>query len=171
MLSLFAGVGGDPHFSIVLNDGNMLCYSVQGRNDSVFNLISCSTFVMNANFVPDSKRPEVTWMGTIGVVLGRALHYKHSRVTGFKFDSKKHAVHIGKEITLPASALKEISSENGSISIIRKNDRVSASLHPAVKLHLKDVGLHFTIKYENGHLDMIWHNPISGSNCHGLIGK
>ena len=162
-------MGGDPHFSIVLNDGKMLCYSVQGRNDSVFNLISCTTFEMNANFVPDSMRPDVTWMGAIGVVLNKALHFKHSRVTGFKFDSKERAVHIGKK-TLPAIAIKEISSQNGSISIIRRNDKVSATLHPAVKLHLKDVGLHFTIKYENDHLDMIWHNPISGSNCHGLIG-
>jgi len=44
-------MGGDPHFSIMLPDNNMLCYTVQGKRGSVFNLISNKNFHMNALFV------------------------------------------------------------------------------------------------------------------------
>ena len=147
----------------------MFCYNVQGRSDSVFNLIGCSKFSMNAEFVPDAKRTEVTWMRTIGVVLDKALHYKKSQVTGFTLDSKERTIHIGRK-AFPAISIKEISSENGTISLVKRNRKIAPSLHPAVKFNLKDVGLHFTVKYESDHLDMYWHSPIKGSNCHGLIG-
>jgi len=44
-------MGGDPHSSIMLPDNNMLCYTVQGKRGSVFNLISNKNFHMNALFV------------------------------------------------------------------------------------------------------------------------
>ena len=149
----------------------MLCYNVQGRNYSVFNLIGCSKFNMNAEFVPDAKRPNVTWMRTIGVVLDKALRYKDSRVTGFKLDSKEHTVHIGNKLALSVSSIKEISSQNGTITLVRRKSKYSPNRHPDVKFNLKEVGLHFTVKYESDHLDIFWHMPLRGSNCHGLIGR
>ena len=148
----------------------MFCYNVQGRNNSVFNLIGCSKFNMNAKFVPDIKRPEVTWMSTIGVAIDKALHYKKFRVTGFTLDSKERTIHIGNKMALPAITINEISSENGTITLVRRNSKFPPNLHPAVKFNLKEVGLHFTVKFESDHLDMFWHSPIRGSNCHGLIG-
>ena len=125
---------------------------------------------MNAEFVPDFERPEVTWMGTTGVVIDTALHYAHSRVSGFKFDSKERTVHIGNVLTLPAITIQTISSENGTISLVKRDYKDSPALYPTIKFHLEDVGLDFSVKYENDHLDMFWHSPIRGNNCHGLIG-
>ena len=149
----------------------MFCYNVQGRSNSVFNLIGCSKFDMNAEFAPDTKRSEVTWMTTIGVVIDKALHYKNSPVSGFKLDSKERTIHIGHKMALSAITIKEISSVNGNITLLKRNSTFIPNLRPAVTFNLKDVGLHFTVKYESDHLDMFWHSPIRGSNCHGLIGR
>ena len=59
-LIIAASGGGDPHFSVLLRDGSLLCYSVQGESNSAFNLISSTDFLVNAKFVPDSKREGVT---------------------------------------------------------------------------------------------------------------
>ncbi len=53
------GGGDDPHFSIVLPSGRLLCYTVQGEHGFSFNLISNKKMTMNARFVPDSRRSEV----------------------------------------------------------------------------------------------------------------
>ncbi len=49
------GLGDDPHYSILLPSGQLLCYSVQGEHNFTFNLISNSLLQMNALFVPDNK--------------------------------------------------------------------------------------------------------------------
>ena len=53
-------MGGDPHFSIMLPTKQQLCYSIQGESGFTFNLISNELMQMNALFVADSKREEVT---------------------------------------------------------------------------------------------------------------
>jgi len=58
------GVGDDPHFSILLLSGEHLYYTVQGELGFVFNLITNKKIQMNAMFVPDSHREEVTWLGS-----------------------------------------------------------------------------------------------------------
>ena len=62
-------MGEDPHFSIVLQSGKLLCYTVQGKSGFVFNLISNKMLHMNAMFVPDSRREEVSWLGSMGIVV------------------------------------------------------------------------------------------------------
>ena len=143
---------------------------MQGRNNSVFNLITSNEIVMNSKFIPDSKREGVTWMGSVGVVLKKPMKYGAHKVSHFKFDAEARMVYIGDEISSLADAINEINSENGTISIV---ERKVQNIHrnPAMKLHLKDVGLHVTVKFDGGHLDVFWHNKFNGSNSHGLIGK
>ena len=166
-----SATGGDPHFSIVLPDSTRLCYSIQGKVNTAFNLISNSKFIINALFVPDSKREEVTWMGSIGVVFTKALRYGGSKITHFKFDAVTQAIHVGDKITLSAKTIKEIASKNGSISIIELTNHATPPRHPAVVFHLAELGLHFTVKFRDDHLDMFWFSPVTGSSSHGLIGE
>ena len=162
------GVYGDPHFSIILHDGKKLCYTIQGRDYSVFNLVTCNDYLINAKFIPDSKRVDVTWIGSLGIVVDKSLRYGGAKVNSFKFDADTRTIHIGNEITLDAKTIEEITSENGTISIIETS---SAPQRLAVKVALREIGLHFTVNFVDGHLDMMWHNPIQGSHAHGLIGK
>ena len=171
MLIADSNGGGDPHFSIILNDGKRLCYSVQGEKEHVFNLITCNEFLLNAEFVPDAKRDEVTWMGNIGVVIRKTLKYENSKVSHFRFDARSRTVYVGDTIMFDASSIEELTSDNGHISIVKSNRQTSHPRHPSVRVHLKDVGLNFTVKFEDEHLDWFWHSPIGGNNSHGLIGE
>ena len=134
----------------------------------MFNLISCDDFLINAKFIPDSKRADVTWMGSIGVVMSKPLYYRGSKVTHFKFDAEARTVHIGNVISLDAKAVKGIASENGSINIA---EEISDTHHPAVNFDLKETGLHFTIKYDGEHLDIFWQHGFKDGHSHGLIGE
>jgi len=80
-------VGDDPHFSIALPSGKLLCYTVQGEHGFVFNLISNKLFHMNAMFVPDSRREEVTWLGSMCSVVQNS-QYKQSNATYLRFETK-----------------------------------------------------------------------------------
>ena len=164
-------MGGDPHFSIALHDGNTLCYSVRGRTDSIFNLISCNDFLINAKFVPDSKRKNVTWIGSLGVVFIKALKYGGSRVTYFKFDAQSHTVHVGKELIIKANTINELISYNGNLSITKHHGSPSPSSRPVVTIHLREVGLNLTVKFEGEHLDMSWQSAVKSWNSHGLVGE
>ena len=46
--------GSDPHFAIRLSEGELLCYTFQGRHNSIFNLLGNDHLQMNAFFVPDA---------------------------------------------------------------------------------------------------------------------
>ena len=161
-------MGGDPHFSIILHDGKKLCYSIQGRDYSTFNLISSSDYVINAKFIPDSKRGNVTWIGSLGIVMNKPLLYGGAKVNSFKFDADTRTVHVGSKITLDAKAVQGLVSQNGTIYIVETSSNFPCH---AVKFELKEVGLYFTVNFEDGHLDMVWHSPIAGSHSHGLIGE
>ena len=110
-------------------------------------------------------------MGAIGVVINRALRYRGYKVTHIKFDAKDHTVHVGEKVILGISSIKEITANNGSISIVDTHQLNSSSHHSAVKVHLKDIGLEFTVKLEGNHLDMWWHSPVKQIDSHGLIGE
>lgn len=110
-------------------------------------------------------------MGDFGVVLGKALRYGSSKVTNLKFDADTRAIHIGNRVILDAKTAERISSHNGSIRIAEANDKKLSSHHPDVEINLKEVGLHFTVKFHNEHLDILLHSSFKGSNTHGLIGE
>ena len=149
----------------------MLCFTVQGRNYSSFNLVSSNEFLINAKFVPDSKREGVTWMGSIGVIFKTTLNYGGHKINHFNFDARSHTVQIGDAVSLDMSTIQAISSDNRSITITETNHWAPPHHHPHINFHLKDVGLRFTILVDDEHLDTLWHSPIEGSNAHGLIGK
>lgn len=65
------GMGGDPHFSVILSDGSNFCYSIQGLAGFPFSLVSSQHFVMNAVFVkpPLKLKQYSTLLGEIGEVV------------------------------------------------------------------------------------------------------
>ena len=63
------GMGGDPHFMVLLQDLHSLCYSVQGMAGFPFNLVSSRDFVMNAVFINAQYHVAdyATYLGEIGI--------------------------------------------------------------------------------------------------------
>ena len=162
--------GDDPHFSILLPSGKLLCYTVQGEHGFAFNLIASKKVYMNAMFVPDSRRTEVTWLGSIGVVVPNS-HYRGSNMTRLKFDVDTKEVHIREKVTLKAKSIATLTFRNGKLTISEAPLKIKFE-YPAVKVNLEDAELSFTIKFTGNHLDMFWHHVGERmESFHGIIGK
>ena len=163
-------VGDDPHFSIALPSGKLLCYTVQGEHGFVFNLISNKMFHMNAMFVPDSRREEVTWLGSMGIIVQNS-QYKASNATYLRFETKGKKIYIGDKVTLLAKNIEKLSFSNGKLTISEATP-FKGFRYPSVLVDLQDVGLNFTIKFLNEHLDLFWHSTGKNTkDSHGIIGE
>ena len=94
---------------------------------------------MNAMFVPDSRRTEVTWLGSIGVVVPNS-HYQGSNMTRLKFDVDTKEVHIGEKVTLKAKSIATLTFQNGKLTISEAPPKIKFE-YPAVKVNLEDASL------------------------------
>ena len=163
------GVGDDPHFAVTMADGKTLCYTVQGEHGFAFNLISNKKVYMNAMFVPDAHREEVTWLGTMGIIVTNN-GYKKSNMTHLRFEAIKNRIHIDEQIVLEARNIEQITFENGKLKI-SEAPPTEGYKQPFVRVDLKDVELSFSIKFMTEHLDLYWHSTGQKvADSHGLIG-
>ena len=160
-------MGGDPHYSILLPNGGMLCYSVQGEHGFNFNLISNKQLQMNALFIPDAKREEVTWIGALGVVVKHSA-YKGSHTTKLRFTLEGKMLFIGDKVQLNVKNIDKITLSEGKLTISETMEIIKV---PEVKVELKDVGLSFFVRYMSSHLDMVWDKVgTQPKDSHGMIG-
>ena len=166
-----AFVGGDPHYSIMLPSGQLLCFSVHGEKNFPFNLISNNLLQMNAFFIEDTMRDEITWIGSLGVVV-QHTHYKKSNTTKIRFEAHDQMIYINNGVSLHAKRVEKLTLANGKLTISealrRRGDR-----KPEVEVDLVDIGLHFTVRFvKKRHLDMIWKKvDLQPEDSHGFIGK
>lgn len=166
------GLGGDPHFSIKLPASEkQLCYSVQGEQGFFFNLISNHLIQMNALFVADEEREEVTWIGALGMLVKNAP-YKDSKETTIRFDATKKSIQIGNDVTLSAKNIGRLTFKDGKLSISEARRGFNCSCL-AIQVDLQDIGLNFSVHFvKNNHIDMNWDNvDYLSEDSHGLIGQ
>jgi hypothetical protein len=164
------GGGDDPHFSIVLPSGRLLCYTVQGEHGFSFNLISNKKMTMNARFVPDSRRSEVTWMGSMGIIV-RDNMYMQSNATALRFEAKEKKVYIGDKVELAAKNIDRMTFKNGKL-MISEAPPTDKFKYPSIYVDLQDVEITFTMKFLAEHLDIFWHRTGGKiPDSHGIIGK
>ena len=162
-------IGDDPHFAIFLPSGRLLCYTVQGEHDFTFNLISNDNVQMNAHFVPDSRREEVTWIGSLGIVVKNA-HYQGLNTTKIRFDSKVNLIHINDKVTLEAKNIDVITFRDGKL-LISEGPMIERFHYPSIRVNLDDLGMKFTVNFTGEHLDMMWNSIVGNTHSHGLIGE
>ena len=164
------GNGDDPHFAVTLATGKTLCYTVQGEHGFAFNLISNQKVYVNAMFVPDAYRDEVTWLGTMGIVINNN-GYKKSNMTKLRFEAIKNLIHIDNQMILEARNIERITLKNGKL-MISEAPPTEGYKQPFVRVNLKDVELSFSIKFMTEHLDLYWHSTgQKTADSHGLIGR
>lgn len=163
------GMGGDPHFSILLPNGQQLCFSVQGEHGFVFSLISNKILHMNAKFVPDSRRSEVTWIGSLGMVVRSK---KANTTSKLRFEASSKTVHVGDKVNLKAQSVKKLTFNNGKLTITESDPSIRKHTNPQVEVDLKDVGISFTVTFVKSHLDMTWNKvKPQPKDSHGIIGE
>ncbi len=125
---------------------------------------------MNARFVPDSRRSEVTWMGSMGIIV-RDNTYKQSNATALRFEALEKMIYIGDKVKLAAKNLEKLIFKNGKLSISEAppTDRFR---YPSIYVDLQDVEVTFTMKFMSEHLDIFWHRTGGKlPDSHGLIGE
>ena len=160
-----AMMGSDPHFSVLLPSGTLLCYTVQGQANSFFNLISNEHLAMNALFVPDPN-PELkvkTWLGQIGITVKGA----EKRIQ-LVFTAATSEVTVNKKVSIPSSTVEKLSFRTGKLVMMETKQ----TRHPRIYIEYDDAGLHLSIVFVNDHhLDLIWHSTskITGKS-RGLVG-
>ena len=160
-------MGGDPHFSIVLPDNHMLCYTVQGKPGFVFNLISNTKMYMNALFVLGSDERNGTFIGTLGIVF-RNTSYNNTKLM-FNGTSKEITFFGDESLTLDAKTVQGLYIYNSQLSISRSPRRSGT---PSVRVRFRDMGLDFTVRFTRKHLEMFWQNIGElDDDSHGLIGE
>ena len=158
-------MGSDPHFSVLLPTGSLLCYTVQGQANSFFNLINNEHLAMNALFVPDPN-PELkvrTWLGQIGITVKGAE--KHIQLV---FSASTSDVTINKKVSIPSSTVEKLSFRTGKLVMMETKQ----TRHPRIYIEYDGAGLHLSIVFVNDHhLDLIWHSTskITGKSS-GLVG-
>ena len=124
---------------------------------------------MNAMFLPDSRRSEVTWMGSIGITAMNSA-YKKSNATSLRFIAKENKVYIGDKVVLHARNIEKLTFTNGKLTI-SEVPPVEGFKYPEVFVDLRDVSLSFSIKFMNEHLDIFWRSTgVQTVDSHGLIG-
>ena len=160
--------GDDPHFAIFLPSGKLLCYTVQGEHSFAFNLISNEKVQMNALFVPDLHREEVTWIGSLGIVIQNS-HFQGSNTTQIQFDSKINRININDKVSLEAKNIDRITFHNGKL-LISEGPMIESFHYPSVHVNLDDLGMKFTVNFTGEHLDMMWNKLQGNEHSHGLIG-
>ena len=161
-------MGDDPHFSIALPGGKLLCYTVQGEHGFTFNLISNEKVFMNAMFVPDSRRDEVTWLGSMGVIVKNG--YRKSNSTALRFEALEKKIYINDKVVLEPRNVEKLTFTNGKLTI-SEAPPMEGFKYPKVYVDLQDVGLSFSIQFLAEHLDLFWHSTGQQTlNSHGIIG-
>ena len=159
---------GDPHYSILLPNGQLLCFTVHGQSGFSFNLISNKQMHMNALFVQDPKREEITWIGSLGVVV-RGTRYKMINITKLRFDASDKKIYVGDKVTLLAQKTESLTLCKGKLSIA---EFTSKPKYPVVHVDLQDVGLSLTVRFKRFHLDIMWNKvDKQPKDTHGLIGE
>lgn len=135
----------------------------------MFNLISNSLLQMNALFVPDAVRSEVTWFGSLGLVIKNNL-FKSSNTTKLRFVANEKMIHIGDTVKLNAKTVEKLTFSKGRL-IISEVKKAKELSRPEILVNLEDVGLNFVVRYTKNHLDMVWNNIAQQpKHSHGIIG-
>ena len=125
---------------------------------------------MNAMFVPDSRREEVTWLGSMGIIVQNS-QYKNSNATYLRFETKGKKIYVGNKVALQAKNIEKLGFNKGKMTI-SEAPPYEGFRYPSVLVDLRDVGLNFTIKFLNEHLDLFWHKTGKRiKESHGIIGE
>ena len=100
---------------------------------------------MNAVFLPDSRREEVTWIGSLGIVVKNSTFRKASQ-KAIKFSARPSTITINNKATLKPKNIAKITFRNDKVIISDAPVTVGFS-YPSVLILLDDAGLNFIVTF------------------------
>ena len=169
--------GADPHFVCPLKNGQLLCFSVQGEPDFIFNLFSDVNIQVNAKFSlphPDESHALMnssTFIQEVGLTF-KAANNK-SVTAKIKLSAVDHTVTVSGNVIDVSNKPVAITITNGSVKIeISSEASITGSLEETAFVSiLSDIGFAVKIKFVKRHLDMAISDTTGLSkNAHGIQG-
>ena len=158
--------GEDPHFAVLLPSKQQLCFTVQGEPGFIFNLIQGTHLTVNAMFVHDRVRKEVTWIGSLAVIVSDT---QYNKVT-LRFEADERVVYINENTHFYVRNISEISFSKKGMTVISTAKRNLSQIN----VDIQQIGLKFTVDFVGQHLDTIYHkipNNQHNNSYHGLLGQ
>ena len=161
-------MGDDPHFSVILPDKKILCFSVMGDHGFSYNLISNKKVTVNALFSPDSERDEVTWIGGLGIIARNSDLKNQVSIT---LTANPPSITFNKATLSPHNVKRIIFKADRVVISDKSPSSVPEGPQPSVLVFLESAGLSFSVHFMREHLDMFWHNnTIQDEDSDGLVG-
>ena len=159
--SYTATLGGDPHYSVLLPSNQLLCFTIQGEPGFIFNLIHNKWLTINAQYIQDKIREEVTWISRIGVNVTNSLSKNHC--TTLRFESVEKLIYINEKIKLEARNIANIilTRRGFNVTIASRAQRLSSNYF-SVQVQLPDIDLRFSVDFMKDHLDILYYTiPVT----------
>lgn len=169
--------GADPHFVCPLKNGQLLCFSVQGEPDFIFNLFSDVNIQVNAKFSlphPDESRAIMnssTFIQDVGLTF-KGINNK-TTTTKIKLSALDHSVTVSDNIINVGNKPITITIIKGSAQIeISSETAVTESLDETAPIKIVcDVGFAVKVTFVKRHIDMVISDTTGLSkNAHGIQG-
>ena len=177
---IYTGIycGQDPHFAVPLADGQLLCYSMQGLADFVFNLISDPAININAYFIAPENREDfkeyATFLGDIGIMVRTNDCKEECRpkdITKITISASDRSIFIDGSRTVLTDRPVHVLVDNTTANI-QLGEKLKKGEHPNMIISVKRPQLSFKINFVNEHLDLVvMDNSGISNDCHGIMGK
>ncbi len=127
---------------------------------------------MNALFIQDPIREEITWIGSLGIVVKNTPNpYSKSNTTKIRFEAVEKKIFIGDKASLVAQRVERLTFSKGKLTISQEPGRKKPKRHE-VHVDLQDIGLSFRVSFVKDHLDLSWEKVDNmQGDSHGMIGN
>ena len=170
--------GADPHFVCPLQNGQRLCFSLQGEPDFMFNLFSDVNIQVNAKFsLPHSDESHSlingsTFIQEMGLIFRTANN--KNLTTKMKLSALDHSVTVSGHVVTVSNKPVTITITKGTLQIATSEETsvTTKSLdETALVTIISDVGFGVKVKFVKKHLDMIISDTSGLSKkAHGIQG-
>ncbi|XP_065903513.1 inter-alpha-trypsin inhibitor heavy chain H5-like [Dysidea avara] len=165
----------DPHFFLPLQNGDYMCFSVQGIPDFAFNLISDKYIQFNAVFVlPAEEESQTianvsTFLGDLGLVVKNP---RTGNTTVINVTARDHSVKVDNSLVFVKDKPVTVKVSNGVQVIIVSKVQPKLKDASAWLSIETEAGIDFEVKFYKKHLDMLLTRTTGlTKDAHGLIGQ
>lgn len=123
--------------------------------------------IMNARFDQDARRPEVTWIGSLGMV------FKKKKTTiKIRFESSTKSIYIDNRAAMSAKHIDKLVVRRGKIEVSERPLGMKGDV-PEVQMEVVDMGISFGVRFMKSHIDMLWQKMKEEhftNSSHGMLG-
>ena len=167
-------MGCDPHFFLPLENGDHICFSIQGQPDFAFNLISDKYINLNGQFVLPAEEEShtisnvSTFLGDLGLLI---TNQKTNSTTAIKVSAVDHSVLVGNSLTVVKDKPVTVDVFGKVTTTIDAKAQANRLKDESAWLYINTDGFGIKVRFYKKHLDMLL-TKTNGltKNAYGLIG-